>query len=66
MPKDDVRDLKSLFLESSECRAVTAKLEPIIDGIEESNDNYTANCATDSYATNVLWQVRTYILIIVA
>ena len=32
-------------------------LKPIIDGVEVHDGNYTINCATDSYATNILWQV---------
>ena len=53
-----VQDLSSEYLKSSEYRAVSAMLEPIIDGVELHNGNYTMNCATDSYATNILWQVR--------
>ena len=52
-----VQDLSSEYLKSSEYRAVTAVLEPIVDGVEVHNGNYTMNCARDSYATNVLWQV---------
>ena len=53
-----VQDLSNEYLESSEYRAVSAMLEPIIDGVELRNGNYTMNCATDSYATNILWQVH--------
>ena len=56
MPKDN--DLSSKYLESSEYQAVTTMLEPIIDGVEVHNGNHTMNCVTDSYATNILWQVH--------
>ena len=55
-----VQDLSNEYLESSEYRAVTAMLEPIVDGIELRKANYSmncANCAKDSYATNISWQV---------
>ena len=54
-----VPNLSSKYLESSEYRAMSAMLEPIVDRVDVCNSNYSMNCATDSYATNILWQVRT-------
>ena len=54
-----VQNLSNKYLESSEYRAISAMLEPIVDRVDVRNSHYSMNCATDSYATNILWQVRT-------
>ena len=56
------QDLESLYHHSHICHAMSTKLEPIVVEMSQSEGGYVSHgvgCVTDSYRTNILWQVRT-------